>query len=58
MMAFHCIAEVSGVTMVQTGCWNKLGFGPCVFGSLCFSCASLHTTSHALLAVFLICLGH
>lgn len=58
MMAFHCIAEVSGVTMVQTGCWNKLGLGPCVFGSLCFSCASLHTTSHALLAVFLIGLGH
>lgn len=58
MMAFHCIAVVSGVIMVQTGCWNKLRLGPHVFGSLCFCCASLHTASRALLAVLLICLGH
>lgn len=53
---FHCTAVVSGVIMVQTSCWNKLRFGPCVFGSLSFYCASLHTTSHTLIAVFLICL--
>lgn len=58
VVAFHCITVVSGVIMVQTGCWNKLRLGPCVFGSLCFCCASLHITSRALLAAFVICLGH
>ena len=35
----------------------ELRLGPCVFRSLSFCCARLHTTSHALIAVFLICLG-
>lgn len=58
LVAFCCIPVVSGVIMVQTGCWSKLVFGPHIHGPLCFCCASLHTASHALLAAFLICLGH
>ena len=42
--------------MMKTSCWNKLRFGLCVFGSLSFCCASLQTTSHALITVFLTCL--
>lgn len=55
MMAFYCIAVVRGVIMVQTGCWNKLRFGPHVSGSLflLYTCIlplmpSLHSSSSAL----------